>query len=115
MNWTNLQEIEEKIVEKRYSDKEVFHYFLRSAILYTLSCFLLGEGYEKGYKLVVIPALCITIITSILSFKTYYKNGGTDFFKDYFALNWVIGFRLFFSWFLFYISIIFIESCLLTY
>ena len=95
MNWINLQEIEQKIVEKQYSDKEAFHYFLGSAILYTLSCFLLGEEYENGYKLVVIPALCIIIITSIFSFKTYTKNGGTDFFKDYFALSWVIGWRIF--------------------
>ena len=107
MNWTNLQEIEEKIVEKRYSDEEAFHYFLGSAILYTLSYFLLGEEYENGYKLVVIPALCLTIITSILSFKTYSKNGSTDFFKDYFALNWVIGFRLFFLGF-FFISPLFL-------
>ena len=91
MNWTDLQEIEQKIVEKRYSDKEAFHYFLGSAILYTLSYFLFDQEYENGYKLVVIPALCITNITSILSFKTYTKNGGTYFFKDYFALNWVIG------------------------
>ena len=114
MNWTNLQEIEEKIVEKRYSDEEVFHYFLGSAILYTLSYFLLDEEYENGYKLVFVPALCLTIITSILSFKTYSKNGSTDFFKDYFALNWVIGFRFFFLVF-FYISIIFIKPCLLSY
>ena len=107
MNWTDLQEIVQKIVEKRYSDKEAFHYFLGSAILYTLSCFLLGEEYENGYKLVVIPALCIIIITSILSFKTYTKNGGTDFFKDYFALNWVIGFHLF-SLGLFFISLLFV-------
>ena len=107
MNWTDLQEIEQKIVEKRYSDKEAFHYFLGSAILYALSCFLLGEEYENGYKLVVIPALCIIIITSILSFKTYTKNGGTDFFKDYFALNWVIGFHLF-SLGLFFISLLFV-------
>jgi hypothetical protein len=107
MNWTDLQEIVQKIVEKRYSDKEAFHYFLGSAILYALSCFLLGEEYENGYKLVVIPALCIIIITSILSFKTYTKNGGTDFFKDYFALNWVIGFHLF-SLGLFFISLLFV-------
>ena len=81
MNWTNLQEIEKKIVEKRYSDEEAFHYFLGSAILYTLSCFLLGEEYENGYKLVVIPALCITIITSILSFKTYSKTVVQIFLK----------------------------------
>ena len=107
MNWTDLQEIVQKIVEKRYSDKEAFHYFLGSAILYTLSCFLLGEEYENGYKLVVIPALCIIIITSILSFKTYTKNGGTDFFKDYFALNWVIGWRIFILG-LFFISLVII-------
>ena len=87
MNWTDLQEIVQKIVEKRYSDKEAFHYFLGFAILYTLSYFLFDEEFENGYKLVVIPALCTTIITSILSFKTYTKNGDTDFFKDYFALN----------------------------
>ncbi len=107
MNWINLQEIEQKIVEKQYSDKEAFHYFLGSAILYTLSCFLLGEEYENGYKLVVIPALCIIIITSIFSFKTYTKNGGTDFFKDYFALNWVIGWRIFILG-LFFISLVII-------
>jgi|TARA_B110001450_G_C17526470_1_gene442784 hypothetical protein len=81
INWTNLQEIEEKIVEKRHSDEEAFHYFLGSAILQTLSCFLLGEEYENGYKLVVIPVHCITIISSILSFKTYSKNGGIEFLK----------------------------------
>ena len=53
MNWTNLQEIEEKIVEKRYSDKEAFHYLLGTAIIYTLSYFLWGEEYENGYKIFV--------------------------------------------------------------
>ena len=95
MNWTNLQEIEQKIVEKQYTDKEAFYYFLGNAIIYTLSYFLLGEEYENAYKLIVIPALCITIIASVFSFKTYTKNGGTDFFKDYFALSWVIGWRIF--------------------
>ena len=112
MNWTDLQEIEQKIVDKRYSDKEAFHYFLGSAILYALSCFLLGEEYENGYKLVVIPALCIIIITSILSFKTYTKNGGTDFFKDYFTLNWVIGWRIFILG-LFFISLVIILGSVL--
>ena len=103
MNWTDLQEIVQKIVEKRYSDKEAFHYFLGFAILYTLSYFLFDEEFENGYKLVVIPALCIIIITSILSFKTYTKNGG----KDYFALNWVIGWRIFILG-LFFISLVII-------
>ena len=107
MNWTDLQEIEQKIVDKRYSDKEAFQYFLGSTILYTLSYFLFDEEYENGYKLVVIPALCIIIITSILSFKTYTKNGGTNFFKDYFALNWVIGWRIFILG-LFFISLVII-------
>ncbi len=95
MTWTNLQEIEQKIVEKQYTDKEAFHYFLGTAILYTLSYFLFGEANENAYKLVVIPTLCITIFASVYSFKTYTKNGGVDFFKDYFALSWVIGWRIF--------------------
>ena len=107
MNWTDVQKIEQKIVEKRYSDKKVFHYFLGSAILYTLSYFLFDEEYENGYKLVVIPALYLTIITSILSFKTYTRNGGTDFFKDYFVLNWVIEWRIFILG-LFFISLVII-------
>ena len=111
MNWTDLQEIVQKIVEKRYSDKEAFHYFLGSAILYALSCFLLGEEYENGYKLVVIPALCITNITSILSFKTYTKNGGTDFFKDYCLElgDWMTDF---YTWFIFHFSTNYIGFCL---
>ena len=39
MNWTDLKDIEQKIVEKRYSDSEAFNYFLGTAILYTLGAF----------------------------------------------------------------------------
>jgi len=107
MNWTDLQEIEQKIVEKQYSYKEELHYLLGSAILYTLSYFLLGEEYENGCKLAIIPALCITIITSILSLKTYAKNVDTDLYKDYFASNWVIGWRIYILG-LFFISLVII-------
>jgi len=95
MYWTNLHALEKEIVEKRYSDKYAFNYFLGTAILYTLSEFLPFTEDEFILKLVAIPVLCITIIGSILSFKIYINNGGTDFFKDYFALNWVIGWRVF--------------------
>ena len=54
MNWTDLKDIEQKIVEKRYSDSEAFNYFLGTAILHTLGCFLFLEDYENSYKLAVI-------------------------------------------------------------
>jgi len=75
MNWTNLQEIEQKIVEKQYTDKEAFYYFLGTAIIYTLSYFLIDQVYKGLFKLIVIPAAVITIIGSIYCFKVYSKNG----------------------------------------
>lgn len=75
MNWTNLQEIEQKIVKKQYTDKEAFYYFLGTAIIYTLSYFLIDQVYKSLFKLIVIPAAVITIIGSIYCFKVYSKNG----------------------------------------
>ena len=76
MNWTNLQEIEEKIVEKRYSDKEAFHYLLGTAIIYTLSYFLWGEEYENGYKIFVnLRTLCTQP-------STKWDSTGIGFYKS---------------------------------
>lgn len=95
MYWTNLHALEKEIVEKRYTDRQAFAYFLGSAILYTLTDFLLIEEYSFRLKLLVIPVLCIAIIGLLSSFKFYISHGRTAFFKDYLALNWVIGWRVF--------------------
>jgi hypothetical protein len=114
MNWTDLKDIEQKIVEKRYSDSEAFNYFLGTAILYTLGCFLFLEDYVNSYKLAVIPALIITVVGSVYSYRTYTSNEGSDFFRDYFALSWVVGWRIFFYGFLFIFLSIIAASILTT-
>ena len=114
MNWTNLQEIEQNIVKKQYTNKEAFYYFLGTAIIYTLSYFLIDQVYKGLFKLIVIPAAVITIKGSIYCFKVYSKNGGTNFFKDYFALSWVINWRLFLFGILFVLSFILFVSIVLS-
>ena len=94
MYWINLHNLEKEIVEKRYTDRQAFAYFLGSAILYTLTDFLLIEEYSFRLKLLVIPVLCIAIIGLLSSFKFYISHGRTAFFKDYLALSWVIGWRV---------------------
>lgn len=114
MNWIDLRDIEQKIVEKRYSDKEAFNYFLGIGIVYTLGYFLFIEEFKNIYKLAVIPALVITIVGSLQAFKVYTKNKGSNFFKDYFALSWVIGWRIFFYGIELLIGLIVVSSLLAT-
>lgn len=96
MIWTDLKGVEQKIVEKQYSDKEALNYFLGIVILYSLGSFLFLEYFEKIYKLTVTPAFIITIVGTLKSFEVYTKNRGSDFFKDFFALSWVLHWRMFF-------------------
>ncbi|MEM6642781.1 MAG: hypothetical protein AAF616_07355 [Bacteroidota bacterium] len=94
MIWFNLKELEQKIINDEFSDKEGFNYFLAFSILGVLTAYV---NSSESLITVVEAAIGIgiTIWGSYSIFKTNSSGDGKDFFKRYFALSWVIGFRLF--------------------
>lgn len=94
MIWFNLQELERKIINDKLSEQEGFEYFLAFSIMGVIGMFV---NSSKGLLTVLELAIVvgITIWGSYMIFKTNSEGDRKDFFKRYFALAWVIGFRLF--------------------
>ncbi len=93
MIWFNIKELEKKIVENEFSDKEGFKYFLAFSILGFLATYIsASENFISFIELLI--GVVITIWGSYSIFKANSAGDGQDFFKRYFALSWVIGFRL---------------------
>lgn len=94
MIWFNLQELEQKIIEDKLSEQDGFEYFLAFSIMGVLGMYI-----NSSQSLLTILELAIiigiTIWGSYMIFKTNSEGDKKDFFKRYFALGWVIGFRLF--------------------
>lgn len=94
MIWFNIKELERKIVENDFTDKEGFKYFLGHSILSVLATYVsTSENFITFIALVL--GVGITIWGAYSVFKANSTGDGQDFFKRYFALSWVIGFRLF--------------------
>ncbi len=94
MIWINIKKLEKKIVKNEFSDKEGFQYFLAFSILGALSGSI-GTSESAFTFIEMLITLLITIWGSYSIFKANSSGDGQDFFKRYFALSWVIGFRLF--------------------
>ncbi|MEP0712955.1 MAG: hypothetical protein ABJC55_13640, partial [Algoriphagus sp.] len=71
-----------------------FEYFLAFSIMGALSMYI-NTSYSLLTVLEVAIVVGITIWGSYLIFKTNSEGDRKDFFKRYFALAWVISFRLF--------------------
>ena len=97
MIWFNIKKLENKINSNEFPDKEGFKYFLAVAILGVLVNYTNSpENTTTGLTLISLIILsAIAIWGSYSIFKTNSSGDGQDFFKRYFALSWVIGFRLF--------------------
>ncbi|MBS2213459.1 hypothetical protein KEM09_18765 [Carboxylicivirga mesophila] len=94
MIWFNIKELERKIIENEFTDKEGFKYFLGYSILSVIAIYgSTSESFITFIELVL--GVGITIWGSYSIFKANSNGDGQDFFKRYFALSWVIGFRLF--------------------
>ena len=93
MIWFNIKRLERKINENDFSDKEGFNYFLAFSVLGVLASY--GATTENFITFIdLIFGIIITIWGSYSIFKANSSGDGNDFFKRYFALSWVIGFRL---------------------
>lgn len=94
MIWFNIKKTEKKLVENDFSDEEGFKYLLAFSILGVFSIFgSISVNFISFIRLFV--NIAITIWGSYSIFKANASGDGKDFFKRYFILSWVIGFRLF--------------------
>ncbi len=93
MIWFNIKELERKIVDNEFTDQEGFKYFLAYSILGLMVTY--GSTSENLITFIeFLVGLAITIWGSYSIFKANSSGDGQDFFKRYFALSWVIGFRV---------------------
>ena len=97
MYWYNLRALEKEITDNKFTDKEAFYYFLAFAILGVITGSFESDSETASYirhtKNLLI--LIITIWGCYAIFKANSNGDGKDFFKRFFALAWVVGFRLF--------------------
>lgn len=95
MIWFNIKKLEEKIINNDFSNDEAFKYFLGFSILGTIATYLISSSENIINYIELLIELGITIWGSYAIYKANSSGDGQDFFKRYFALSWVIGFRLF--------------------
>ena len=101
MIWFDLKRLEKKIIENDFSDNEGFSYFLAFLVL----GFIVGYNdsvWNRISSIELLVGLVITVWGAYSIFKTNAKGDGQDFFKRYFALAWVVGFRIFVSLLIFF-------------
>lgn len=95
MIWYNISELESKISDNELTDKDGLNYVLAHFILSALTV-----GINTQNEIVWIPFLNSLIMVAITIWglnKVYKANNEIDrkdFFKRFFAINWVIGMRL---------------------
>jgi hypothetical protein len=96
MIWFNIKELENKISNDDLSDKDGFNYLLAFFILSTIG-YSIASNNTTGW--ITFSGCIISILINIWGLKTIYEANklidGKDFFKRFFAIYWVIGFRLF--------------------
>ena len=95
MFWINLHAFETQIVENRLSDLAALSYLIANILLYNLLLYIGGNEYEDVYFLGCLFVLLLIYAAIQLNYNTYARHGGKNFFKIYWAIGWVAGFRLF--------------------
>jgi len=101
MYWLNLKALENQISNNELTEKDGFNYLLGYSILTTIIVTISSVSIfqnKTGLGIALLEVL-ISVIITILGLKAVYKankeKDGKDFIKRYFAISWVIGFRLF--------------------
>ena len=94
MYWINLHALENQIIENRLSNRAALSYVIANALLYHLLLYIGGHDYEGIYLLGCLSVLLLIYAAIQLNYNTYNRHGGKDFFKVYWAIGWVVGFRL---------------------
>jgi hypothetical protein len=95
MIWFDIKKIEDKISNDELSDKDGFNYVMAFFILTTVAlCFVTNN--TNGW--IKFSTCIVSIIINVWGLNAIYQANteidGKDFFKRFFAINWVIGMRL---------------------
>lgn len=95
MIWFDIKKLEEKISRNELSERDGFNYLLA---FFILSGITMGSnsGIENtGVQLVNCILLVLISIWGLnKAYKANVEIDGKDFFKRFFAVNWVIGIRM---------------------
>lgn len=95
MIWFNIKKLEEDISNDQLSEKDGFNYVLAYFILSAIS--FVG-GYNDMSGPIRLLGAAIFVLITIWALNAIYKINleidGKDFFKRFFAINWVIGMRV---------------------
>jgi len=95
MNWFNLEDLENRLVENKVSDKEGFNYLLANLILFGLASYVASDSYNhRAFLLIeIILMIAITVGGLNLTFKANENGDGNDYLKRFLSLYFVIGIR----------------------
>ena len=95
MIWFNIKKLKEEISNDNLSEKDGFNYVLAYFILSTISAV---GGYNEMTAGIRLLGAALYVIITIWGLNAIYKINleidGKDFFKRFFAINWVIGMRI---------------------
>lgn len=95
MIWFNISKLEEKISRNELSDKDGFNYVLAYFIVSVLTMSVSSQNENAWFKLLNCFLLVLITIWGLnAAYKANNEIDGKDFFKRFFAINWVIGMRM---------------------
>jgi hypothetical protein len=95
MIWLDISNLEDKISKNELSDKDGFNYVLAYFILSALT---MNIGSRNSNEWIDLLNCFLSVLIAIWGLSAAYKANneidGKDFFKRFFAINWVIGMRM---------------------
>lgn len=95
MIWYDLKNLENKIAKHELSDKEGLNYVIAYFVLTAVTFSLITNDSNNWVKL---SECVLSVLVNVWGLKAVYKINseidGKDFFKRFFAINWVVGIRL---------------------
>jgi len=102
MIWFDISKLEDKISRNELSDKDGYNYVLAFFILSVLAMSISSQDGNGWIKLLNCFLLVLITIWGLDgAYKANTEIDGKDFFKRFFAINWVIGMRMLVVAFLF--------------
>jgi len=102
MIWFDISKLEDKISRNELSDKDGYNYVLAFFILSVLAMSISSQDGNAWIKLSNCFLLVLITIWGLDgAYKANTEIDGKDFFKRFFAINWVIGMRMLVVAFLF--------------
>jgi hypothetical protein len=95
MIWFDIKNLESKISNNELTDKDGFSYVLA---FFVLTAIVLSFVTNNSNGWIKLSQCVISVLINVWGLKTVYEVNneidGKDFFKRFFAINWVIGVRL---------------------